>query len=219
MIATLLLSLAPSHTRRSRTRCRPGHPIMRDIIIRIRETCTPRDPKRTPNTAPEHTGGAPAAPTSSGISVAPHPSSSLGAAMATAAAEVGKEEEDRGSSSSSSGGGVGVDQLTALMAGVGGLGLEFGAGGGGGGGSANELMAGLLGDDDVARLQQAIKGGRWKISMYVLSCWDVHSRRYELVKSEAILRRVLLVYICSDTSSKRAALPAPTGREGQELWT
>lgn len=127
---------------------------MRDIITRIQETCTPRGPKRTPNTTPDYSGGVAATPAGSGTAAAPHPSSSLGAAHTTAAAEVA-EKEDRGGSS---GGGVRVDPLAALMAGVGGLGLDFG-GAGGGGGSAEGLMAGLLGGDDVARLQQAVKGG------------------------------------------------------------
>ncbi|CAN0053305.1 unnamed protein product [Ectocarpus fasciculatus] len=112
--------------------CRPGHPIMRDIVNRIKDSCCCSQPSSTP---PSH----------------PHPpisSSSSVAAAAAAALSYGVGASGGVADAGGDGGGRGTtvgDPLSALM---GALGEEGGGGG---------LLAGLLGGDDRASLRQAVE--------------------------------------------------------------
>ncbi|CAM9490094.1 unnamed protein product [Hapterophycus canaliculatus] len=110
--------------------CRPGHPVMRDIVDRIRGSCSP------PTPCPPLLSSSPSSKTAAAAKAAP---------ALSGLAACG----DVGGGNINSGMVMMGDPLSALMGALGGN----GAGGGGEGG----LLAGLLGGEDRDRLKQAVR--------------------------------------------------------------
>ncbi|CAM9368441.1 unnamed protein product [Scytosiphon promiscuus] len=108
--------------------CRPGHPIMRDIVERIRGSYSSPAPSHLLQSSSSSSETAPAAPAPSGM-------------IAGEKGCDGKRSTEMV---------VGGDPLTALMGALGGSGS-------GGGGGQGGLLASLLGGEERDRLEQAVR--------------------------------------------------------------